>query len=48
MLDLVNAFLGAAYKSFYLWCPIDGKVSVVSVVSISALNVGIGSSIGIG
>ena len=47
-LDLVNAFFGAAYKSFYLWCPIDGKVSVVSVVSVSALNVGIGSSIGIG
>ena len=45
MLDLVNAFFGAAYKSFYLWCPIDGKVSVVSVL---ALNVGIGSSIGIG
>ena len=39
MQDLVNAFFGAAYKSFYLWCPIDGKVSVVSV---SALNVGIG------
>ena len=49
MLDSVNAFFGAAYKSFYLWCPIDGKVSVVSVVlvSVSALNVGIGSSIGI-
>ena len=46
MLDLVNAFFGAAYKSFYLWYPIDGKVSVVSIVS--ALNVGIGSSIGIG
>ena len=43
MLDLVNAFFGAAYKCFYLWCPIDGKVSVVS-----ALNVGIGSNIGIG
>ena len=47
MLDLVNAFFGAAYKSFYLWCPIDGKVLVASV-SVSALNVGIGSSIGIG
>ena len=47
MLDLVNAFFGAAYKSFYLWCPIDGEVSVVSVVSVLALNVGIGSSIGI-
>ena len=48
MLDVVNAFFGAAYKRFYLWYPIDGKVSVVSVVSVSALNVGIGSSIGIG
>ena len=48
MLDLVNALFGAAYKSFYLWCPIDGKISVVSVVSVSAINVGIGSSIGIG
>ena len=36
MLDLVNAFFGAAYKSFYLWRPIGGKVSVVSV---SAKNV---------
>ena len=47
-LDLVNTFFGVTYKSFYWWCSIDKKVSVVSAVSVSALNAGIGSSIGIG
>ena len=41
-LDLLNTFFVTAYKSFYGWCSIDKKVSVVLAVSILALNAGIG------
>ena len=42
-LDLLKTFFGTAYKSFYCWCSIDKKVSVIL-----ALNAGISSSIDIG
>ena len=43
-LNLLNTIFSTADKSFYWWCLKDEKVSVVSAVSVLALNAGISSS----